>query len=41
MNYAREPVSDCCGTPVRAEGNVTMFYRCSKCLKPCNPKGEE
>lgn len=31
-------ISICCDAPVTVEGRVTMFYRCTKCGKPCDAK---
>lgn len=31
-----EPISNCCKAPVRIEGDVTMYYVCTKCDKPCD-----
>lgn len=29
-------VSDCCHVLTIVRGDVTMYYECSKCGKPCN-----
>ena len=31
-----EPISRCCGAPVRVEGDETLFWRCSQCAMPCD-----
>lgn len=31
------PVSNCCQSPMRVEGDVTMFHVCLKCHKACDP----
>ena len=31
-----KPVSNCCGAPVRVEGDVTLCYVCEKCEQACD-----
>jgi hypothetical protein len=33
-----KPVSNCCGAPVRVEGDVTMYHVCEKCEQACDVK---
>lgn len=35
----KEPISRCCGAPVRVEGDETMFWRCTMCNQPCDAEG--
>ncbi len=29
--------SPCCKTDVVVAGKTTLYYQCTKCLKPCDP----